>query len=140
MTDQIKVYDGKVFGAKVSGYGLKHGYLDYRALSQIIGGSILNNYIMEETHPEDWELVSGKDCFGLDESGEECDPFSDECVYVEEYQVYQYHIISESAANFLHIYTDEIVYHHHDYDLYLWGITHFGTSWDYILTDIKIGK
>ena len=23
-------------------------------------------------------------------------------------------------------------------DMYLWGITHFGTSWDYVLTDVKL--
>lgn len=23
-------------------------------------------------------------------------------------------------------------------DVYLWGITHFGTSWDYVLTDVKL--
>lgn len=25
-------------------------------------------------------------------------------------------------------------------DIYLWGITHFGTSWDYVLTDIELEK
>jgi hypothetical protein len=22
--------------------------------------------------------------------------------------------------------------------MYIWGVTHYGTSWDYVLTDIKI--
>ena len=34
--------------------------------------------------------------------------------------------------------TDEIVYYNDQLDLYLWGITHFGTSWDYVLTDVRI--
>ena len=23
-------------------------------------------------------------------------------------------------------------------DIYIWAVTHFGTSWDYVLTDIKL--
>ena len=34
--------------------------------------------------------------------------------------------------------TDEIVYYNSALDLYLWGITHFGTSWDYVLTDVEL--
>ena len=28
--------------------------------------------------------------------------------------------------------TDEPVFHDEELDLYVWGITHFGTSWDYV--------
>ena len=31
----------------------------------------------------------------------------------------------------------EIVYYSEELDLYIWGVTHYGTSWDYVLTDIK---
>ena len=34
--------------------------------------------------------------------------------------------------------TNEIVFYSEDLDMYLWGVTHYGTSWDYVLTDIKI--
>lgn len=30
----FKLYGSKVYGVEVSDYGLKHGYLDYQALSQ----------------------------------------------------------------------------------------------------------
>lgn len=33
-------------------------------------------------------------------------------------------------------YTNEIVYYNETLDLYVWGVTHWGTSWDYVLTDI----
>ena len=39
---------------------------------------------------------------------------------------------------FLRDYTDEIIYYHEDLDMYVWGVTHFGTAWDYVLTDIKL--
>ena len=36
--------------------------------------------------------------------------------------------------------TDEIVYYNEELDMYVWGITHYGTSWDYVLTDIAIKR
>ena len=117
----ITMYDGKVYGFKVSNYGLEHGYLDYRTLSQIVGDSVLNNSIVPYIGFYEWELVNG-------------------CEENEEgyYEVYQYYIISDAGARFLEENTDEIVYYHEELDMYVWGITHFGTSWDYVLTDIKL--
>ena len=119
---QIKMYDGKVFGFKVSTYGLEHGYLDYRTLSQIVGDSVLNNNIVTHGEYYEWELVNGGE---MDEKDDY-------------YEVYQYYIISDAGASFLEEYTDEIVYYHEGLDMYVWGITHFGTSWDYVLTDIEL--
>ena len=117
----IKMFDGKVFGFKVSDYGLENGYLDYYTLSRIIGEGVLNNDIIQYTGIENWELVHGCE---EDEDGW--------------YEVYQYYIISDFAYQFLVDYTDEIVYYNDDLDMYVWGITHFGTAWDYVLTDIKL--
>lgn len=116
------MYDGKVFGFKVSEYGLENGYLDYYTLSEIVGDCILSNYMMEYMGSLGWELVNGDD---IDEDGEY-------------HEIYQWYIISHSGAEFLQDRTDEIVYYHEEMDLYVWGITHFGTSWDYVLTDIKL--
>ena len=117
----FKLYDVKVFGEKVSDYGLENGYLDYYTLSKIVGDSVLNNAIVPYIGYYEWEIVNG-------------------CEENEEgyYEVYQYYIISDSGAKFLQDFTDEIVYYHNDLDMYVWGITHFGTSWDYVLTDIKL--
>lgn len=52
--------------------------------------------------------------------------------------IYQYYIISENGYRILSEYTNEIVYYNEELDIYIWGITHYGTSWDYVLTDIKI--
>lgn len=118
----ITLYDGKAYGHKVSDYALEHGYLDYLTLSKIVGDMILNNYIVEETGYENWMIDSGQE--------------EDEDGYP--YEIYQYYIITAGGARFLEEYTDEIVYYNEDLDMYLWGITHFGTSWDYVLTDIKL--
>ena len=118
---EITLYNGKAYGHEVSKYGLENGYLDYRALSKIVGDSILNNSIIPYIGFYEWEVVNG-------------------CEENEEgyYEVYQYYIITDSGAEFLQEFTDEIVYYHQDLDMYVWGITHFGTSWDYVLTDIKL--
>lgn len=119
---EIKLYDGKVYGHKVSEYALENGHLDYLTLSKIVGDCVLNNHIFEYAGYENWALENGL------EENEEGD-------YLE---VYQYYIISDNGARMLMDFTDEIVYYNEKLDLYLWGITHFGTVWSYVLTDIKL--
>ena len=119
-TRQIKMYGDKVYGEQVSEYGLSNGYLDYRTLAKIVGDCILNNTIFSETYPEDWELLNGD--------------------YDYDVEIYQFYIISEYGYKILAEFTDEIVYYNNTLDIHLWGITHFGTSWDYVLTDIKLIK
>lgn len=119
---QIKMYDGKVFGFNVSSYGLEHGYLDFYTLSKIVGDTVLNNTIFMYAGYENWELVSGVE----------------ENEYGDYLEIYQYYIISDTGARILEDYTDELVYYNQQLDMYVWGITHFGTSWDYVLTDIKL--
>lgn len=119
---EITLYNGKAYGHEVSEYGLKNGYLDYLTLSKIVGDCVINNNIFLFAGYENWELTNG-----LEENE-----------YGDYLEVYQYYIVSDSGARFLEEYTDEIVYYHDELDMYLWGITHFGTSWDYVLTDIKL--
>lgn len=123
MAKEMKLYGTAVHGQHVSDYGLENGYLDYLTLSKIIGDAVLNNTIYENT-VEDWDIVAGEI---ENEDGEY-------------YDIYQYYIISYYGYAFLKEYTDEIVFYNEKLDIYLWGITHFGTSWDYVLTDIKLVK
>lgn len=53
-------------------------------------------------------------------------------------EVFQWFIISDNGADILYAYTNELVYYLPVLDCYVWGVTHWGTSWDYVLTDIKI--
>ena len=53
-------------------------------------------------------------------------------------EIFQYFIISSSGAEILQELTDEIVYYLPVIDCYVWGVTHWGTSWDYVLTDIPV--
>lgn len=55
-----------------------------------------------------------------------------------QHEIFQYYIISDNLAQILQELTNEIIYYIPFLDVYVWGITHYGTSWDYVLTDIKI--
>lgn len=54
-------------------------------------------------------------------------------------EVYQWYIVSAGGAKILEEF-GEILYYNEELDMYLWGVTHYGTGWDYVLTDIKIEK
>lgn len=48
------------------------------------------------------------------------------------YDIYQYFIIDNCLAQSLEEHTNEIICYHRKYDIYLLGVTHYGTSWDYV--------
>ena len=52
-------------------------------------------------------------------------------------EVYQWYIIDDNGARILEE-VGEIVYYNEELDMYLWGVTHYGTSWDYVLTGVKL--
>ena len=134
---KLRMYNGKVNGYTVSPYAKQNGYLDYSTLSKIVGDMILNNYVFNATF-DDWELTNGCDFYAYDKDGNEVEPYSDD-EYDREYkEVYQYYIITDRGAEILKENTEQIVYYNSNLDMYLWGITHFGTSWDYVLTDIEL--
>lgn len=135
-------YDGKtLYGKEISGYGLDNGYVDYKTLSEIMGNCILNNEIIKY-EIDNWEVVNGSeikyydskaDDYVEEENIENWDNIEEECV-----DIFQYYIIDNWGVEILSNYTDEIIFYNEKLDVYLWGITHWGTSWDYVLTDIKI--
>ena len=46
----------------------------------------------------------------------------------------------EMAATILKEWTNEIVFYNQELDMYVWGVTHYGTSWDYVLTNIELNS
>jgi polyhydroxyalkanoate synthesis regulator phasin len=56
----------------------------------------------------------------------------------DEPEIFQYYIISDEGADILKRETNEIIYYNEELDMYVWGVTHWGTSWDYVLTDIAL--
>lgn len=62
----------------------------------------------------------------------------DEEGYEDEYkEIFQWYLISPSDAEYIKNHTDELIFYSDVLDEYVWGITHFGTSWDCVELDFK---
>lgn len=153
----MKHYSEYFYGNKVSDYGLEHGYVDYATLSKAFEG-VLNNNIIEKTYDIGyWEQESGfvdnsKEIEALQEmiaeleeqedSEEEIAELEERIEELEDEQnsypdIFQYYIVDDNGARILKE-INEIVFYNEELDMYVWGVTHYGTSWSYVLTDIKI--
>lgn len=72
-----------------------------------------------------------------------CNEIEDKISELEEEQdyppeIYQYYIISDQGAQILNDLTNEIVFYNAILDMYVWGVCHYGTAWDHVLTDIPV--
>lgn len=117
------------YGNAISEYGLENGRVDYAALAKCFD-AVLNNDIMQLTYDIGyWEQVSGT--VGNTDKIEDLEREQDD------QEVFQWYIVDDGGARLLRE-INEIVYYNKMLDMYLWGVTHCGTSWDYVLTSIKI--
>lgn len=111
-------------GNKISTYGIENKRLDYGTLAKSFN-YVLNNDIIQNTQSIGfWDVVSGN-------------IFYEEDGYEYENEIYQYYIISSNGVNIL-TELNEIVFYNETLDMYVWGVTHYGTSWDYVLTDVVL--
>lgn len=151
------------YGNAISDYGMEHGYVDYGTLAKAFD-AVLNNDIMNLTYDIGyWEQVSGTidNTDEIEELEEKRDELEEENEsspsqileneineineQIEELEneqdndpeVFQWFIVDDWGAKLLQD-INEIVYYNEKLDMYLWGVTHYGTSWDYVLTSIKI--
>ena len=122
MANNFKLPSKYFYGNEISAYGQEHNRLDYATFAKSFD-HVLNNNIMGKgwNIGNGWQLVNGSD---YDEENDE---------YIE---VFQWFIVSDNGAQMIQDYTDEILYYHEELDIYLWGVTHWGTSWRYVLMDI----
>lgn len=89
---------------------------------------------IDELEDELAELDEDEDFERIEEIGDEIDRLQN--AHYDE--VFQYYIISDNGAEILKEWTNELVWYNSELDMYVWGVTHWGTSWDYVLTDIVI--
>ena len=155
-------------GNKVSDYGIENKRVDYATLAKsfdcVLNNEIINHIDFELCSGSDcyYETESGKIFYNYEELEEQLEELEEQLEELEEeneeytrietekeelenardnpnyHDIYQYYIISFNGAEILEKYTDEIVFYNVELDMYLWGVTHYGTSWDYVLTDIRI--
>ena len=116
----MKINGTTFYGNEVSEYGKENGYVDYKTLASAFD-AVMANALIETTSRAGfyWEPLT--------EDGYDA-------------EVFQWFIIDRNGVDILSYWTDEIIYYCEELDLYLWGVTHFGTAWSYVLTDIEIEK
>lgn len=151
------------YGNAISEYGIENGYVDYATLAKCFD-AVLNNDIMSLTYDiGSWEQVSGtidnseeieeleekryeleeenesspsqiieNEINGINEKIEELESEQDD-----DPEVFQWFIVDDWGAKLLKE-INEIVYYNETLDMYLWGVKHYGTSWNYVLTNIEI--
>lgn len=132
-------------GQKIGKYGLENGRVDYLTLAKSFD-CILANNIMSKA--DDWEIVNGDYDYYENSKGEIIYEDEYEDLEDEEKEEYEHHtneyfqtyIISESGYETLKYWTNETVWYSEELELYVWGITHYGTNWGYVLTEIEIEK
>lgn len=152
------------YGNAISEYGMERGYVDYATLAKAFD-SVLSNNIMNLTNDiGSWEQVSGiidntDEIEKLEEKRDELEEENEnnQSQFIENeineineqieeleneqdevQEVFQWFIVDDWGARLLQQETNEIVYYNATLDMYLWGVAHYGTSWDYVLTSIKI--
>lgn len=148
------------YGNEISAYGQQYRRVDYGTFAKAFD-AVLNNNIMSELESKGFyfEQIGGfvdnsdeidelreqiDDLENVDEITDEIQKKIDELTYqidelendMEIPEVYQWYIVSSNAVDILS-WNNEIVFYNDDLDLYLWGVTHYGTGWDYVLTDIR---
>lgn len=147
-------FDRYFCGNEISEYGRQHGYVDYRTLAKAFD-AVLNNNIIDATGWDNWNCENGYfeyfedsdgNTYDYDSAQEKIEELENRLEEIDELndshyaEIFQYYIIDENGAEILKDYTDEIVMYNAELDMYVWCVTHWGTSWDYVLTDIPCEK
>lgn len=150
-----KLYGTSFCGNEASDYAKEVGYLDYATFAKAFDAG-LNNDIMSATMDIGyWEQENGfidnsEEIEELQEQLEELEEDTEEYTELQErieeleeeqenlQEIYQCFIVSDRGAEIIKQWTNEILFYNKELDMYVWGVTHLGTSWDYVLTDIKL--
>ncbi|MBO7734129.1 MAG: hypothetical protein J6S67_16315 [Methanobrevibacter sp.] len=161
----MELYGKYFYGNEISAYGQEHNRLDYGTLAKAFD-AVLNNNIMNNTYDVGyWDQESGfiDNSDEIEELQDQIEELQDQIednttveeldaiqAKIEELQdqieelesaqdelpeVFQWYIISDNGARILEE-INEIIYYNEALDMYIWGVTHWGTSWDYVLTDV----
>lgn len=159
----MTVFKDYFYGNKISDYGLENGYVDYRTFAKAFDAILANDLMNKTADIGYWEPVTSdiyyEDLDGTIYTQEERDDRIEEleahledeenpdeiqeieaqieALNEEHYKdIYQWYIVDENGARICEEF-GEVLYYNETLDLYLWGVDHYGTAWDYVLTNIK---
>lgn len=139
-------------GNEISDYGKQNGFVDYATLAKSFDAVMCNDILSTTAEIGYWDMVSGSNVTYEDSDGNILD-YEEYTDKLEELQERledaeaedNLELISEleneiddlkNSEQYSEIFQYFIVYYNETLDLYVWGVTHWGTSWDYVLTDI----
>lgn len=114
----------------------EHGYIDNLDEIDELNNSIWDiRWEMKELYDND--LENSNEYEKLQEQLEELQEQLEELEHEQEYQheIFQYYIVSDNGAKIIKEFTNDPLFYNEALDMYVWGVTHYGTSWDYVLTD-----
>lgn len=134
------VHNDNIFSA-IDDWEQINGFIDnseeIKKIEELIGFLKEEQYDLDFDDDEEYENRSESIQIDIDRLENAISELEEQ---MEERTVYQYYIISGNGAEILRYWTDEIVYYSYKLDMYVWGVTHVGTSWDYVLTDIELNQ
>ena len=111
------------YGYEISAYGLENGFVDYHTFARALGNVVLCNEIPKLLTKTGSDIILNNYDYEAETPTE----------------IYQFYIIDSTESNFdLLKEAGEIYFYEPEYDILVWCITHYGTSWDYVLTNIEI--
>lgn len=119
-------YDIMISKEKLQGISKNSDYLSYKDMIDYFTDNCKMSMILNN------ELINYEIDFWYCESGNDYDEEND---YY--YDVYQWYILNDGDAERLKENTNEIIYYNDKLGIYLLGVTHCGTSWDYVSSDFK---
>ena len=154
------------YGNKISEYGLQNGYLDYATLAKAFDAVMVNDITKLFYADINGEYSEAEQINGYIDNSEEIDELQDriselmdenedesKTAEIDELQdrineldeeqsrqqeIYQYFIVSATGSEIIQEYTNDPLFYIDFLDMYIWGVTHWGTSWNYVLTDVKL--
>ena len=93
----------EICGVRVSDYGIENNRLDYDTLFALAGNAVWNGEVTERIDP--WEFVQKPE--GFNDWGD--------------YEIDAWYIVDDDVARFLQDYTDELLIHSFEFDMFVWG-------------------
>ena len=120
----------EINGFRVSNYGIKNDRLDYATLFKLVGNAVWNGEVTERIDP--WEFIQKPE--GFKDWGD--------------YDIDAWYIVDDDTAQFLQDYTDELLIHNFEYDMFVWAWINrdfnehpdLGVPNDKTLTNIKLSE
>lgn len=129
--DIISITDANGIGY----WEMKNGYIDNSDEIEELENQIEEKEDEKESYGEEDDEFKA-----IEKEIEELNDRIDELQNQQDYppEVFQFYIVDENGAEIIQEYTDDPLWYNETLDMWLWGVTHFGTGWDYVLTDVKL--